>query len=94
MRGRRFPVCRSHGDVFWTLLESQPKQPATTAADRRQHSTEPEWKTGSGERCRNSGVYQSLCTDRIKIAVMKGSRLPTCGNHGDVAWVLVKARWI
>lgn len=90
IEGRRFPTCRTHGDVEWTLLES-----GTTRTGRREPATprdEPEWKTNSGERCRQTGLYESLCSERIRIAVMRGSRLPTCGNHGEVPWVLVAGR--
>ena len=93
MDGARFPTCRRHGEVAWALLESQrtrTKQPREPSRDR----AEPEWQTHSGERCRNSGLYESVCQDRIKIAVMRGSRFPTCGNHGEVAWILVKGRRI
>ncbi|HEY5685078.1 MAG TPA: hypothetical protein VIY70_06880 [Acidimicrobiia bacterium] len=90
MAGTRFPTCKSHGEVGWTLLESQP--PKSAGAKAARDRLEPEWRTGSGERCRNTGVYESECPDQIRIALMKGSRFPNCGNHGDVEWALVKAR--
>ncbi len=92
MEGSRFPTCRRHGHVAWALLESQPPPAPTPAPKTVPVRSEPDWKTSSGERCRNTGVYESLCADTIKIALMKGSRFPTCGNHGDVDWVLVKER--
>lgn len=94
MGGAALPECRRHGPVSWTLLEatSETERAPTRRLRRRSPQGDPAWQVTSGERCRHTGLYQSLCTDEIRVALMRGSRLPTCGNHGDVTWALITGR--
>jgi hypothetical protein len=45
----------------------------------------------TSEKCQQSGIYQSNCSDRLQIALSKGDTFPPCRNHGSVSWTLIKA---
>ncbi|HLF44434.1 MAG TPA: YjzC family protein [Acidimicrobiia bacterium] len=45
----------------------------------------------TGQKCQQSGIYQSGCTDKTQIALSKGDTFPPCRNHGSVNWALIKA---
>jgi hypothetical protein len=45
----------------------------------------------SGQKCGQSGIYQTTCTDNIQIALSKGDTFPPCRNHGTVTWILMQA---
>jgi hypothetical protein len=45
----------------------------------------------TGEKCQQSGIYQSTCSDNLQIALSKGDTFPPCRNHGNVSWVLKQA---
>jgi hypothetical protein len=45
----------------------------------------------SGQKCEQSGLYQSTCADRTQIALSKGDTFPPCRNHGAVTWMLIRA---
>jgi hypothetical protein len=45
----------------------------------------------TSEKCQQSGIYQSTCTDKTQIALSKGDTFPPCRNHGSVNWVLQTA---
>lgn len=45
----------------------------------------------TSEKCQQSGIYQSNCTDAIQIALSKGDTFPPCRNHGNVSWRLIQA---
>lgn len=45
----------------------------------------------TGQKCTQSGIYRSNCSDRIQIALSKGDTFPPCRNHGSVTWTLIQA---
>lgn len=45
----------------------------------------------TSDKCQQSGIYQSGCTDRLQIALSKGDTFPPCRNHGAVTWTLIQA---
>jgi hypothetical protein len=45
----------------------------------------------TSEKCQQSGIYQSTCTDKLQIALSKGDTFPPCRNHGAVNWALKQA---
>ena len=45
----------------------------------------------TSEKCTQSGIYRSNCSDRIEIALSKGDTFPPCRNHGSVSWTLIRA---
>ena len=46
----------------------------------------------TGNKCPQSGIYQSVCLHRVQIALSRGDTFPPCarGDHG-VSWRLVQA---
>lgn len=47
----------------------------------------------TGQKCQQSGIYQSGCTDRIQISLSEGETFPPCRNHGSVTWYLIQATY-
>jgi len=45
----------------------------------------------TSEKCQQSGIYASSCSDRTQIALSKGDTFPPCRNHGAVNWSLIQA---
>jgi hypothetical protein len=45
----------------------------------------------TSEKCQQSGIYRSDCTDNIEIALSKDDTFPPCRNHGAVNCNLVRA---
>ena len=45
----------------------------------------------TGQKCSQSGIYQSACGDRLQIALSRGDTFPPCRNHGSVSWQLIQA---
>lgn len=45
----------------------------------------------TSDKCQQSGIYRSTCSDRIEIALSKGDTFPPCRTHGSVTWNLVRA---
>jgi hypothetical protein len=45
----------------------------------------------TGQKCQQSGIYQSTCADRLQIALSKDDTFPPCGKHGSVNWSLLRA---
>lgn len=43
----------------------------------------------TGQKCEQSGIYQSNCADRLQIALSKGDTFPPCRTHGNVSWTLI-----
>ena len=47
--------------------------------------------TSTGQKCPTSGLWESLCSDKIQIALSKGDTFPPCRIHGAVNWRLLRA---
>lgn len=45
----------------------------------------------TGHKCQVSGIYQTHCEHRIRIALSKGDTFPPCRECGAVTWRLVQA---
>jgi hypothetical protein len=45
----------------------------------------------TGQKCTQSGIYQSTCSDRLQIALSRGDTFPPCRAHGAVSWALIQA---
>ncbi len=45
----------------------------------------------TGQKCTQSGIYQSVCSDKLQIALSKGDTFPPCRTHGSVTWNLIRA---
>lgn len=45
----------------------------------------------TAQKCTQSGIYQSTCSDKLQIALSKGDTFPPCRTHGSVTWTLKQA---
>lgn len=45
----------------------------------------------TSEKCQQSGIYESVCSDRLQIALSKGDTFPPCRNDGAANWKLIRA---
>ncbi|MDP3984933.1 MAG: hypothetical protein Q8Q52_08030 [Acidimicrobiia bacterium] len=45
----------------------------------------------TGQKCEQSGIWQSAWSDRLQIALSKWDTFPPCRNHGSVNWTLIQA---
>lgn len=46
----------------------------------------------TGQKCEQSGIYESTCRDRIQIALSKGDTFPPCrACSSAVNWRLIRA---
>ena len=44
----------------------------------------------TGERCKDAGLYRSVCADEIETEFAEGASFPTCRVHGVTRWVLLR----